>query len=154
MSEAQQGQTAKVHYTGRLEDDTVFDTSREGEPLQLELGENEVIPGFEQAVVGMSPGETKTVTLEPEQAYGARRDDLVFDLERDRLPDDPERGQQLQLQHPSGTMIPVTVVEVNPENVTVDANHVLAGRTLIFDIELIGLQNGAAENGAAIQESA
>ena len=144
MSEAQQGHTAKVHYTGRLEDETVFDTSREGDPLQLELGEEQVIQGFENAVLGMSPGEEKTVTLSPEEAYGPRREDLVFDLNRERLPEDPERGQQLQLQHPSGTTIPVTIVEVNDDNVTVDANHVLAGRTLVFDIELIDLQNGAA----------
>ena len=144
MSEAQQGHTAKVHYTGRLEDETVFDTSREGDPLQLELGEEQVIQGFENAVLGMSPGEEKTVTLSPEEAYGPRREDLVFDLNRERLPEDPERGQQLQLQHPSGTTIPVTIVEVNEDNVTVDANHVLAGRTLVFDIELIDLQNGAA----------
>ncbi len=142
MSEAQQGHTAKVHYTGRLEDETIFDTSREGDPLELELGGEQVIAGFEEAVLGMSPGDSKTITLTPEDAYGARREDLVFDLKRERLPDDPERGQQLQLQHPSGTAIPVTVVEVKDEDVTVDANHVLAGRTLLFDIELVDLQNG------------
>lgn len=149
MSQAQEGNTVTVHYTGRLEEDgAVFDTSREGEPLQVHIGSEQVIPGFERALVGMEPGETKTVTLEPGEAYGERQDDLVFGLDRDQVPEEPEQGQQLQLRHPSGTLIPVTVVGVDEDQVMVDANHILAGKTLVFEIELVEILEEAAGNEA------
>lgn len=143
MAKAKEGQTVKVHYTGRLKDGTVFDTSREqDQPISFELGAEQVIPGFEDAVKGMEPGDEKSVTIDPDEGYGERREDLVFELEGENVPGNPEEGQQLQLKHPSGQMIPVTVVNVDGDQITVDANHALAGKTLVFDIELVDIEGG------------
>jgi FKBP-type peptidyl-prolyl cis-trans isomerase 2 len=138
-TEAQQNDTVKVHYTGKLSDGTVFDSSREREPLEFQLGQGQVIPGFEEAVIGMNPGETKTATLAPDDAYGQHRDDMVTDVSRSDLPEDlkPEVGQQLQARNSAGQTIPVRVVDVGDESVKLDANHPLAGQTLTFDIELV-----------------
>ena len=87
MPKADSGDTVKVHYTGTLDDDTVFDTSVEREPLELTIGQGQVIPGFEEAVIGLEPGETRTTTLPPEKAYGERRDEMVLKVERDQLPE-------------------------------------------------------------------
>lgn len=142
MAAAEQNNTVKVHYTGKLSDGTVFDSSRQREPLEFQVGQGQVIPGFEQAVVGMTPGETKTATVAPEQGYGERRDDMVASVPKDNLPDDldPEVGQQLQARDSEGQTIPVRVTEVGDEAVTIDANHPLAGQTLTFDIELVDVQ--------------
>ena len=141
MAKASEGQTVKVHYTGRLKDGTVFDTSRQSDdPISFKIGDEQVIPGFENAVKGMEPGDEKEVTIEPQNAYGERRDDLVFELEGENVPGEPEVGQQLQLKHPSGQMIPVTITEVNDDTITVDANHALAGKTLVFEIELVEIE--------------
>lgn len=141
MAQAKTGDSVQVHYTGRLQDGTVFDTSREREPLQFVLGQGQVIPGFENAVVGLEPGQSTTAEIAPENGYGDRRDDLVLDVERDRLPDDmdPQVGQQLQLRQQNGQAIPVTVTGVNDSAVTIDANHPLAGQMLVFDIELVDI---------------
>ncbi len=142
MAAAEQNNTVKVHYTGKLSDGTVFDSSRQREPLEFQVGQGQVIPGFEQAVVGMTPGETKTATVAPEQGYGDRRDDMVASVPKDNLPDDldPEVGQQLQARDSEGQTIPVRITEVGDEAVTIDANHPLAGQTLTFDIELVDVQ--------------
>lgn len=142
MAAAEQNNTVKVHYTGKLSDGTVFDSSRQREPLEFQVGQGQVIPGFEQAVVGMTPGETKTATVAPEQGYGERRDDMVASVPKDNLPDDldPEVGQQLQARDSEGQTIPVRITEVGDEAVTIDANHPLAGQTLTFDIELVDVQ--------------
>jgi FKBP-type peptidyl-prolyl cis-trans isomerase 2 len=144
MPEATNGDIVKVHYTGKLEDGTVFDSSRERDPLEFKLGGGQVIPGFEQAVVGMSPGETKTATVPATDAYGERRDDMSTDISRDRLPDglEPEVGQQLQAQNEQGQAIPVTITDVSDDAVTLDANHPLAGKDLTFDIELVEVSGG------------
>ncbi|PSQ88493.1 MAG: peptidylprolyl isomerase [Bacteroidetes bacterium QS_8_64_10] len=150
MAQVQQGSEVTVHYKGRLKDGTVFDSSRErGESLSFEVGDEQVIPGFENAVKDMEPGDEKEVTIEPENAYGQRRDDLVFELEGENVPGQPEVDQQLQLKHPSGEMIPVTIVDVSDdgETVTVDANHQLAGKTLTFEIELMDVETGESEDG-------
>lgn len=139
MAEAKQGDTVHIHYTGRLDDGTVFDTSEGRDPLSFELGSGQVIPGFEEAVQGMSVGESKTERIPPEKAYGPRMDQLTMELPRTDLPDglDPEVGQQLQMQTQEGKAFPVTVTAADPEQITVDANHALAGKALTFDIELV-----------------
>jgi FKBP-type peptidyl-prolyl cis-trans isomerase 2 len=108
MAQAQVGNLVKVHYTGRLADGTIFDTSMEREPLEFTLGEGELIPGFEQAVLGMATGESKTETILADQAYGPHHTERVIDVERHHLPPDlqPELGQQLQMTRPDGTTIP------------------------------------------------
>ena len=142
MSEAKKGSTVKVHYTGKKgSDGTVFDSSEGKDPLEFKLGDGELIPGFEQAVEGMKAGESNSVTIPSDQAYGEPKEDLVITFERDRLPDDisPEVGQQLQLQHKDGNNIPVVVTELNESEVTLDANHPLAGEDLVFDIEVVDI---------------
>lgn len=139
MAQAQEGNTVKVHYTGKLEDGTVFDSSTGRAPLEFTLGEGELIPGFEEAVDGMEPGETKTTEIAPEDAYGPYDQDLVFQIERSRFPDeiDPEVGQQLQLRQEDGQAFQATIMDVTDDAVTMDANHPLAGKDLTFDIELV-----------------
>ena len=141
-TQAKDGNTVKVHYTGSLEDGTVFDTSLEREPLEFTLGQGQLIPGFEQAVIGMKIGESKTVTIPAEQAYGPYNNELISVIDRDNLPEglDPEVGQQLQGQQPDGQNIIATVIEVSETSITVDANHHLAGKDLTFEIELIEIQ--------------
>jgi FKBP-type peptidyl-prolyl cis-trans isomerase 2 len=135
---ASAGDAVRVHYTGKLEDGTVFDSSEEEDPLEFTVGEDQVIPGFEKAVKGMRPGESTTVSIDPDEAYGEHREDMVKRMSRDQIPDEvpTEVGQQLQLRMENGDDIPVIVTSVTDEIVTVDANHPLAGRTLVFDIEV------------------
>ena len=139
MAEAKQGDTVRIHYTGKLDDGTVFDSSEGREPLEFTLGAEEVIPGFEKAVLGMSPGETRTATIKPDEGYGDFQDDMVFQVDRDRLPSDmtPEIGTELRVRTPDDSMIPVIIVDVQDDKVTIDANHPLAGRDLVFDITLV-----------------
>jgi peptidylprolyl isomerase len=139
MVQAKPGNTVKVHYTGKLDDGTVFDSSATRDPLQFSIGEGRVIPGFEQAAVGMSPGESKTVTIPAEQAYGSHRPELVMVVERQRMPADlaVEVGQQLEIRQSSGQVIPVIVTDVSESQVTLDANHPLAGQDLTFEIQLV-----------------
>ena len=140
MAQAKDGDTVQVHYTGTLGDGTVFDSSVGSDPLEFTLGEGGVIPGFEEAVRGMSPGDTKTTTIPADEAYGPHEAGAVFQVGRDQMPDvEPEVGQQLGLQHPSGEMIPAIVTAVTSEAVTIDANHPLAGQDLTFEIQLVGI---------------
>lgn len=141
MSKVKEGDTVKVHYTGKLNDGSVFDTSRErNEPLEFTLGQGQLIPGFEKAVEGMNVGDSTTVEIPTDEAYGERRDDLELEISRDELPDhiEPEVGMQLQMQQQqNGQAIPVQITEVNDDKVKLDANHPLAGKDLTFDIELV-----------------
>lgn len=139
MSEAQEGNTVKVHYTGSLEDGTVFDSSEGREPLEFTLGEHKVIPGFEHAVVGMSPGDKKTEKISAEHAYGPRREDMILEIDRSQLPEtiEPEVGLQLQMTTPDGQQVPVQVTELRDDKVKLDANHPLAGKNLVFNLEVI-----------------
>ncbi len=136
---AEVGDTVNVHYTGTLDDGSVFDSSLGREPLQFTLGAGQMIPGFEQAVIGMELGETKTVTIPADQAYGPYYDDLVFVIPREQLPAgmEPAVGQKLQSQSATGQVMIVTVTEVSETSVTVDANHELAGEDLTFEIQLV-----------------
>ena len=139
MSKAKDGDTVKVHYTGTLESGEVFDTSKEREPLEFKLGEGQLIPGFENAVIGMSEGESTQVDIPSDEAYGEAREDLVINVPKDQLPEDvePQIGMQLQVNQPNGQPIPVRIIEVGETELTLDANHPLAGKDLSFDIELI-----------------
>ena len=139
MSEATNGSEVKVHYTGKLKDGTEFDSSRDSDPLEFTLGEGQVIPGFEEAVQGMNVGESKTFEIAPEEAYGERRDDLVQTVGRDQLPDDLElkEGMRLQSSAPGQPPMILLVSGIEGDQVTLDANHPLAGETLVFDVELV-----------------
>jgi peptidylprolyl isomerase len=137
---AKDGDRVRVHYTGRLEDGQVFDSSRGGEPLEFTVGAGEVIPGFEEAVRGMGVGESKTVEIEPDDAYGPRREALVAQIERERaqFPSEPQVGMNLLLPLQDGGQLEVVITEVTDAHVTIDGNHPLAGEKLIFDVELAG----------------
>ena len=139
MAQAQVGDMVKVHYTGRLADGTTFDTSMQREPLEFTLGEGEIIPGFEQAVLGMAPGESRTTTIPADQAYGPHHPERVMDVERHHLPADlqPSIGQRLHMTRQDGSELAAVVTAVTEAQVTLDANHPMAGRDLIFDITLV-----------------
>ena len=139
MTQAKSGDTVRIHYTGTLDDGTQFDSSAGRDPLEFALGGGQVIPGFDNAVDGMTVGDSKTVTIPPEEAYGQRHEQLVQQVSRSALPDEiePAVGMQLQSQSPEGQVMMLVVTEVEEEAITVDANHPLAGQALTFDIELV-----------------
>jgi peptidylprolyl isomerase len=140
MQAANTGDLVRVHYTGKLEDGSVFDSSAGRDPLQFRLGGGEVIPGFEQAVTGMSPGEERRVTIPADDAYGARREELVLVVSREELPAElePEVGQQLQMSQ-DGQDFVVTISDVTERDVVLDANHPLAGEDLTFELQLVDI---------------
>ena len=137
--QAKYGDTVKIHYTGRLPDDTVFATTMNHAALQFTIGRGQVIPGLESAVVGMSPGESKTVKTPAASAFGPHREEMTQTIDRDQLPKflKPMVGQKLQDHQKDGQIINVTVTDVSESTVTLDANHPLAGKDLIFDIQLV-----------------
>lgn len=140
MSQAEKGSKVKVHYTGTLSDETVFDSSREREePMEFTVGEGEIIQGFDEAVEGMEEGETKKVTIPSDKAYGARNEEAILSVPRSKLPEDltPEEGMQLEASQQDGEKQILLITEVKDEEIVVDANHPLAGQDLIFDIELM-----------------
>lgn len=141
MSKVKDGDTVKVHYTGTLEDGSVFDTSEEREPLEFTLGQGQLIPGFEKAVKGMSVGDSAEVDIPSEEAYGEAREDLIISVPKNQLPDDvePQVGMQLQVNQQDGQPIPVRITEVGDEELKLDANHPLAGEDLTFQIELVDI---------------
>lgn len=133
------GDHVKIHFTGRLEDGTVFDTSRGREPLEFTIGESEVIPGFEKAVLDLAQGQSTAFSLPAAEGYGPRDEELMMQVERNLFPDDivPEVGMELELTPPEGDPVHVTVAEIAESKVMLDANHPLAGKTLYFDVELL-----------------
>ncbi len=139
MSQAKQGDTVKVHYKGILEDGTVFDSSYEKEPLEFTIGDGRIIPGFENAVLGMNQGESKSIKVGPEEGYGDYQEQGKVEVERANMPEDiqPELGMMLQLNTPEEKVVYVTVTDLDDEKVTLDANHPLAGKDLHFDIGLL-----------------
>jgi len=142
LATAKTGDTVRVHYTGSLTDGTVFDSSREREPLSFQVGAGQVIPGFNDAVEGMEVGDKIDVTVESKDAYGDYREDFVINVNPTDIPDeiDPEVGMDLQLHQEDGGAIPVKITEVTDDAVTLDANHPLAGKDLKFEIELVGIE--------------
>jgi peptidylprolyl isomerase len=149
MAQAKKGDLVKVHYTGRLDDGTVFDSSECGDsdcdcssgPLEFTVGAGEVIPGFDQAVEGMSIDETRSVQIPVSEAYGERVEEMVAQVPRSELPADmvPEVGQHLEVTQEDGNAFQVVITEVTDDQVTIDANHPLAGRDLSFDIRLVAI---------------
>jgi len=139
MEQAIIGNTVKVHYKGLFDDGTVFDSSHDGDPLEFTIGGKQVIPGFEATVIGMSIGETKTSRITSDQAYGPRRSEMVVVIDRNQLPAnlEPTIGQVLRFRQNDGGFIEVTVIDVSDSSVTFDGNHPLAGKDLIFEIQLI-----------------
>lgn len=133
------GDTIRVHYTGRLKDGTEFDSSRNREPLEFTLGKGQLIPGFEAAIEGREPGDKVTVTIPASEAYGEMDPELVFVVPRAQVPDHipMEVGTPLQLSSDKGHQMDVTITEIGPDEVTLDANHPLAGKELVFDIEIL-----------------
>lgn len=140
MSKPIDGQTVNIHYTGSLEDGTVFDSSAGRDPLEFTLGGGQVIPGFESAVRTLEIGESTKTTIPPEEAYGEHREDMIVSLDRSQFPDDaePEIGMEVYLQA-GNQPVPANIIEVMPDAIILDANHRLAGKTLIFDIELVSV---------------
>ena len=139
MSQAKDGDTVKVHYTGKLENGTVFDTSKDSQPLEFAVGSGKIIPGFEKAIIGMGVGDAKSITVPPEEAYGPSRKELIVDIKKTDLPEDitPAIGKQLQVQQKDGNPIEITITDMDEDTVTLDANHPLAGNTLLFEVELV-----------------
>ena len=135
----QSGDTVSVHYTGRIENGEIFDSSQGRRPLSFTVGAGQLIRGFDEAVVGMTAGESKMVTIAPEQGYGPRREELVVDIPRDTVPEgmELEKGMRLELVDPQGNKIPAEVFEILDEVVKMDLNHFLAGKTLVFEIEIL-----------------
>src|SRR5512135_145577 len=132
---AQTGDTVKVHYTGTLNDGTVFDSSDRRDPIEFTLGEGAVLPRFEAAVLGMSPGEVKTFTIPADEAYGPHHADRLLKVPIDQVPPyiKPIAGQTLEIRRPGGQMIPVRILEVSETEIVLDANHPLAGQDLTFE---------------------
>ncbi len=139
MTTAKQGDTVHIHYSGSLADGTVFDSSADRDPLSFTIGSGQVIPGFEEAVIGMAIDEKKNVTIPVDKAYGPRNEELIMTVPKEQVPPDlnPEVGQKLQMQGPNNTPVVVEVTEVAEEHIKLDANPPLAGKDLVFDIELV-----------------
>jgi len=141
MSQASTGDNVKIHYTGTLDDGSQFDSSAGREPLAFTLGSGQVIPGFDNAVSGMAVGEKKTVRLEPAEAYGERREEMIQEVPKSALPADMqvEMGMPLQAQGPNGQVMNLVVTGISEDSIEVDANHPLAGKALTFAIELVSI---------------
>lgn len=137
--EAKKGNSVKVHYTGKLKDGTVFDSSKDREPLEFTLGEGMMIAGFENAVVGMQPGDKKIAEMPVDEAYGQPREDMLIEIEKAQVPEDikPEVGMQLSMSNAEGQPVPVKIAEVKDSTIILDANHPLAGQDLVFELELV-----------------
>lgn len=142
MTTAQMGNRVRVHYTGRLDDGEVFDSSEGGTPLAFTIGSRQVIPGFENGVIGMAPGDTKTVRIPCADAYGERQDEGLMQVPRGEFPPDMPLavGTSVQGQQQSGQAVTFTIIAVNDEAVTLDANHPLAGKDLTFDLTLVSIE--------------
>jgi len=139
VAQAKAGDTVRVHYTGSFEDGAVFDSSVEGQPLEFTVGEGEVIPGFDNAVNGLDEGQTTTISIPPDEAYGVHRDELVAVIGREQLPPeiDPEVGMVLEMSSEDGIVTNVTITDIGDDTITLDANHELAGKKLNFEITLV-----------------
>jgi peptidylprolyl isomerase len=134
-----QGSTVEVHYTGRFLDGEVFDSSEGKDPLQFEIGSGQIIPGFENAIMGKNIGEKVSVTVAPDQAYGPIREDLLVEVPTDKMPGPVEVGQLLQADGGDGGVVQVIVKEVKEDVIIIDGNHPLAGQDLVFDIEIVSV---------------
>ena len=141
MPKAQEGDTVKVHYTGKLSSGEVFDTSRDREPWQFTLGQKQVMPGFENGIQDIEVGEVKEVSIPSEKAYGPRKDEMIFEIGKENIPEDidPQVGQTLTMSNPNGQQFNVVVHKVADDSIFLDANHPLAGKDLVFEVELMDI---------------
>ena len=139
MAQAKDGDVVRVHYTGTLDDETQFDSSAGRDPLEFKVGAGMVIPGFDEMVRGMEPGDSRTARIPADQAYGESREEMKLTLTRGQLPPEfrPEIGQQIHMEGQDGQPVPARVVEADESRIVVDANHELAGEALTFKIELV-----------------
>ena len=139
MSQAKHGDQVKVHYTGKLTDGQVFDSSVDKDPMVVDIGSEKTFIDIEQALIGMSPGDSKTITVTADRAFGPHREDLVVQISSANIAPgiNPEVGQRLEATHGEETKAVVTVIAVDDSGITVDANHPLAGQDLIFDLDLV-----------------
>ena len=139
---AKNGDTVLVHYTGTLDDGTMFDSSRDGDPLEAVIGENMLIQGFENALLGMEEGETKTVTIQPDEAYGDKMEELILSLPKGEVPAhmQPEVGMMVQLAMDDEQEFEAAIAEITDDAVILDANHPLAGEALTFELELVQIK--------------
>ena len=135
-----QGSTVEVHYTGKFVDGEVFDSSVGKDPLQFEVGSGQIIPGFENAIMGKQIGEKVTVQVPADQAYGQIREDLYVEVPMDKMPGEVEVGQLLQADSGDGQVVQVIVKEVKEDTIVIDGNHPLAGQDLVFEIEVVSIQ--------------
>ena len=142
MSQVKENDTVKVHYTGKLENGQVFDSSLQREPLEFTLGQGMLIPGFEKGVMEMEVNEKKTITIPKEEAYGEVNKELFQKVGKEQLPKEitPEVGMTLATRNPDGSERPLTVTEVESDQIVVDANHPLAGKDLTFELELLEIK--------------
>ena len=145
MQQAKKGDKIKIHYHGRLNDGTVFDSSNGRQPLEFEVGSGMVIPGFDAGVTGMSVGEKKTINIPFMEAYGPVQNEMIIEFPKTNFPAEmkPEVGMQLNMSNQSGQQFPVVIKEIKDEVIVLDANHPLAGKDLIFDLELVEIVGGS-----------
>ncbi|MEM6525050.1 MAG: peptidylprolyl isomerase [Bacteroidota bacterium] len=141
MGVVKKGDKIRVHYTGKLRNGQVFDSSEGRSPLEFEVGSGMMIAGFDAAVYGMKVGDKKMAEIPANEAYGEVNKEMIVDIDKSQLPPDlnPEIGQQLGMQQPNGQSVPVTVTHIKEDSITIDANHALAGKDLIFEIELVDI---------------
>jgi len=142
MSQVKENDTIKLHYTGKLKDGQVFDSSVEREPIEFTVGEGKIIPGLEKGVIDMEVNEKKTIEIAKDDAYGEASDELFQEVKKEQLPEDikPEVGMGLVSKNPDGSERQLRVAEVNDDHIVVDANHPLAGKDLVFDVELVEIK--------------
>jgi peptidylprolyl isomerase len=133
------GNVVDVHYTGKLTDGSVFDSSEGRDPLRFQIGSGQIIPGFENAVIGKNVGDKVTITIEPSEAYGEQREDLFVKIPTDKLPGEVEVGQLLEATSEDGRSSQVLVHEIHEDHVVINGNHPLAGKELVFDIEVVSV---------------
>ena len=142
MGRVKENDTVKVHYTGKLNNGQIFDSSLERDPIEVTLGQGQLIPGFEKELVNMEVNEKKTINIPAEEAYGSPREELIQEVEKSRLPEEikPEPGMGLVSKSPDGKEVNLVVKEVKEESIVVDGNHPLAGKDLIFDLEVVEIK--------------
>jgi FKBP-type peptidyl-prolyl cis-trans isomerase 2 len=151
MTQVKENDVVKVHYTGKLENGQIFDSSQDREPLEFTVGEGKIIPGIENAVIGMNPGDNKEVTVSPENAYGEYRDDMIGEIPKEQLPEDiePQIGMELVARNEQGDEQVIRIKEIKDSSIVIDANHPLAGEKLYFNLQLLEVNpesSGQSEN--------
>lgn len=141
MGRVKENDTVKVHYTGKLNNGQIFDSSLERDPIEVTLGQGQLIPGFEKELVNMEVNEKKTINVPKEEAYGDIMEELFYEINRSELPEDikPEIGMMLMAKNPDGTENQLRITDVKEESIVIDANHVLAGQDLTFELELVAI---------------